>query len=145
MVARFRSRQREQCGREKHCLVIGMGNQKADALIAKTGERSPYDLRGVQPCCRQDYGNGKSEIELHAVLLKIKICAMIGSQSCLSRKRPGRKQIMMTRGDAFCMYVIMYLHWRRALAIRTSYLSPTLNPALMFALLIQDLLNPTTT
>ena len=72
VVARFRSRQSEQCGREEHCFVIGMGDEKADALVAGTGERSPCDLRGVQPCCCQNYGNGESKVELHALLVGIK-------------------------------------------------------------------------
>lgn len=69
VVARFWSGQSKQCGREEHCLVIGMGDEKADALVAETGERSPYDLRRVQPCCCQNCGNGEDKVELHALLL----------------------------------------------------------------------------
>ena len=47
VIARFRSCQGEQCGREKHGLVIGMGDEKADTLVAEAGERNSYDLRGV--------------------------------------------------------------------------------------------------
>lgn len=68
VIARFRSRQSEQCGREEHCFVVGMSDEKADALVAETGERSPCDLRGVQPCCRQNYGYGESEVGFHALL-----------------------------------------------------------------------------
>ena len=69
MVARFRSRQSEQCRREEHCFVVGMGDKKADTLVAESGERGPRDLRGIQPCCCQDYGDGKGEVELHALLI----------------------------------------------------------------------------
>lgn len=69
MVARFRSCQSKECGREEHCLVIGMGDEKADALVAETGERRPYDLHRVQPCCCQNYGNGEDNVELHILLL----------------------------------------------------------------------------
>ena len=47
VVARFRSRQGEQGRREEHCLVIGMGDEKADTLVAEAWERSSDDLRGV--------------------------------------------------------------------------------------------------
>lgn len=47
VVSRVRGRQSEQCRREEHCLVIRMGDEKADALVAETGPRSPCDLRGV--------------------------------------------------------------------------------------------------
>lgn len=73
MIARFRSRQSEQRGREEHCFIIGMGNEEADALVAETREGSPYDLRCIQPRCCQDNGNGESEVELHALLCRIRI------------------------------------------------------------------------
>lgn len=73
MIARFRSRQSEQCGRKEHCFVIGMGDEKADALVAETGEGSVCDLRCVEPCCRQDHGNSKSEVELHALFSRARI------------------------------------------------------------------------
>ena len=47
VISRVRSRQSEQCRREEHCFVIRMGDEKADALVAETGQRSPCDLRGV--------------------------------------------------------------------------------------------------
>ena len=53
MIARFWSRQSEQGGREEHCFIIGMGDEKADALVAETREGSPCDLRCIQPCCCQ--------------------------------------------------------------------------------------------
>ena len=68
MIARFRSRQSEQRGREEHCFVIGMGDEEADALVAETREGSPCDLRCIQPCCCQNNRNGESEVELHAPL-----------------------------------------------------------------------------
>ena len=49
-----------------------MGDKKADALVAGRGERSPRDLRGIQPCCYQDYGDGEGEVELHALLIVMK-------------------------------------------------------------------------
>lgn len=90
MVARFRGRQGEQCRREEHCFVIGMGDENADALITETGKGSPCDLRGVQPCCCQDYGNGESEVELHALLLGAK--AVLCLIRYLLLGRPGRKK-----------------------------------------------------
>ena len=76
MVARFRSRQSEQCRREEHCFVVRMGDKKADALVAGSGERSLRDLRGIEPCCRQDYGDGEGEVELHALLIGMKAGAL---------------------------------------------------------------------
>ena len=82
VIAHFRSRQGEECGREKHGLVIGMGDEKADTLVAETWERKSYDLRGVYPCCCQNYGDGESEVEVHAVVLNVKnLWSMIGSPS----------------------------------------------------------------
>ena len=66
VVARFWSGQSKQCGRKEHCLIIGMGDEEADSLVAETRERSPYDLYRVEPCCCQNYGNGKDKVELHA-------------------------------------------------------------------------------
>lgn len=73
VIARFRSRQSKECGRKEHCFVIGMGDEKADALVAETGKGSPYDLRGVEPCCRQDHGDGKSKVKLHALFSRARI------------------------------------------------------------------------
>lgn len=73
VIAHFRSRQSKQCGRKEHCFVIGMGDEKADALVVETGEGSPCDLRCVEPCCRQDDENGKSEIELHALFSRARV------------------------------------------------------------------------
>ena len=73
MVTCFRSRQSEQCRREEHCFVVRMGDEKADALVAGSGKRCLRDLRGIQPCCRQDYGNGEGEVELHALLIALRV------------------------------------------------------------------------
>ena len=72
MVARFRSRKSEQCRGEEHCFIVRMGDQKTDTLVAGSGERSPRDLRGIQPCCCQDYGDREGEVKLHVLRIGMK-------------------------------------------------------------------------
>lgn len=105
MVARFWSRQSKQCGREEHCLVIGMCDEEADALVAETGKRSPYDLRRVQPCCCQNDRNGEDKVELHAfaLLLEMEASLLRTLSSILSPWE--KKQSQWTRGVELARYL----------------------------------------
>lgn len=69
VVARLRRRQGEERGGEEHGFVVRVGDEEADALVAEAGEGRPYDLRGVQPCCREDDRDGEGEVGFHALLL----------------------------------------------------------------------------
>lgn len=39
MVSQFRPGHRYQCWRKEHCLIVGMGDQKAYPFVLNTGER----------------------------------------------------------------------------------------------------------
>lgn len=59
MVSQLRICQREDRGRKKHSLVIGMRNEQTDPLVSQLGESGPRHVDSVHPRC--DHYNRQRE------------------------------------------------------------------------------------
>ena len=61
MIPQCWCRERKERGRKEHGFIVGMGNQEANALVAQLGTGGATQLRGVEPACHEENGDGEKD------------------------------------------------------------------------------------